>query len=60
MAEDKEERISQFCPMNDNVIATQCEIKRGFKWLIGLLVGELMAIIAGLSGIIGVLISKLH
>jgi len=49
----------QFCYMHDHVVSTQCEIKRGFKWLIGLLIGELVAIIAGLSGIVGVLLSKL-
>jgi hypothetical protein len=59
MAENQSENISQYCPKHDHVISTQCEIKKGFKWLIGLLVTELMAIIAGLSGIIGVLISKL-
>ena len=51
-------KCDQFCSMHDSIVASQEEIKNGFKWLIGMHVTELLALIAGMAGIIGVLLSK--
>ncbi len=63
---DKERRLivngrrecDQFCSMHGSIVAGQQEIKTGFKWLIAMHVSELLALIAGMAGIIGVLLSK--
>lgn len=48
----------QYCAMHDSIVASQEEIKSGFKWIIALHISHLLALIAGLFGIIAILISK--
>jgi len=41
-------KTDQYCPMHTSIVNGQREIKAGFKWLIGLHIGEYGIIISAL------------
>ena len=46
--ENGRRKADQYCPMHTSVVNGQREIKTGFKWLIGLHIGEYGIIISAL------------